>query len=66
MIHVGDTITLANRPADKPLKGYKNESNGLLWSIPIDNKDYNDLREALENYNSMMLHSILSLSHHKH
>ena len=29
-----DTITLANRPADKPLKGYKNESNGLLWFIP--------------------------------
>ena len=48
MILVGDTITLANNPAEQPLKGYKNESYGLLWIVPIDNRDYNDLREALE------------------
>ena len=46
---VGDTITLANRPADKPLKGYK-KMNPMVYCglFPIDNKDYNDLREALE------------------
>ena len=46
---VGDTITLAHRPADKPLKGYK-KMNPMVYCglFPIDNKDYNDLREALE------------------
>lgn len=46
---VGDTITLANHPADKPLKGYK-KMNPMVYCglFPIDNKDYNDLREALE------------------
>ena len=31
---VGDTITHANRPAEAPLKGYKNEPNGILWFVP--------------------------------
>ncbi|MDU2697656.1 MAG: translation elongation factor 4, partial [Staphylococcus epidermidis] len=46
---VGDTITLAERPADKPLQGYK-KMNPMVYCglFPIDNKDYNDLREALE------------------
>ncbi|REH90331.1 elongation factor 4, partial [Staphylococcus felis] len=46
---VGDTITLANHPADTPLKGYK-KMNPMVYCglFPIDNKDYNDLREALE------------------
>ena len=34
MTHVGDTITHANRPAEAPLKGYKNEPNGILWFVP--------------------------------
>ena len=46
---VGDTITLANRPATEPLQGYK-KMNPMVYCglFPIDNKDYNDLREALE------------------
>ena len=46
---VGDTITHADRPADAPLKGYK-KMNPMVYCglFPIDNKDYNDLREALE------------------
>ena len=46
---VGDTITLAERPADKPLQGYKKMNPMVFCGLfPIDNKDYNDLREALE------------------
>lgn len=46
---VGDTITLANRPASEPLQGYK-KMNPMVYCglFPIDNKNYNDLREALE------------------
>ncbi|MDU6507380.1 MAG: translation elongation factor 4, partial [Staphylococcus sp.] len=46
---VGDTITHVDRPADAPLKGYK-KMNPMVYCglFPIDNKDYNDLREALE------------------
>ncbi|HCZ1145411.1 TPA: elongation factor 4 [Staphylococcus aureus] len=46
---VGDTITLASRPASGPLQGYK-KMNPMVYCglFPIDNKNYNDLREALE------------------
>ncbi|HCD3718346.1 TPA: elongation factor 4 [Staphylococcus aureus] len=46
---VGDTITLASRPASEPLQGYK-KMNSMVYCglFPIDNKNYNDLREALE------------------
>ncbi|HGN7093256.1 TPA: translation elongation factor 4 [Staphylococcus aureus] len=46
---VGDTITLASRPAPEPLQGYK-KMNPMVYCglFPIDNKNYNDLREALE------------------
>lgn len=46
---VGDTITLASRPASEPLQGYK-KMNPMVYCglFPIDNKNYNDLREALE------------------
>ena len=46
---VGDTITHAERPADNPLQGYK-KMNPMVYCglFPIDNKNYNDLREALE------------------
>ncbi len=46
---VGDTITLAIRPASEPLQGYK-KMNPMVYCglFPIDNKNYNDLREALE------------------
>ncbi|HCZ3250682.1 TPA: elongation factor 4 [Staphylococcus aureus] len=46
---VGDTITLASRPASETLQGYK-KMNPMVYCglFPIDNKNYNDLREALE------------------
>ncbi|MGV3065877.1 translation elongation factor 4 [Staphylococcus simulans] len=46
---VGDTITHADRPAAQPLKGYKKMNPMVFCGLfPIDNKKYNDLREALE------------------
>src|SRR5699024_7285278 len=55
---VGDTITNADRPADKPLQGYKKMNPMVCCGLyPIDNSKYNDLREALErlqlNYASL-------------
>jgi len=47
--HVGDTITSADRPADEALPGYR-KMNPMVYCglYPIDSKDYDDLREALE------------------
>ncbi|WP_285007197.1 translation elongation factor 4 [Lactococcus garvieae] len=46
---VGDTITLANRPADEALAGYKKMNPMVFCGLyPIDSNRYNDLREALE------------------
>nr|WP_216830074.1 translation elongation factor 4 [Alkalihalobacterium elongatum] len=46
---VGDTVTLAETPADKPLPGYRKMNPMVFCGIyPIDTADYNDLREALE------------------
>lgn len=46
---VGDTVTNADRPADKPLQGYR-PMVPMVYSglYPVDSKDYGDLREALE------------------
>ncbi|MDN6195315.1 MAG: translation elongation factor 4, partial [Atopostipes suicloacalis] len=46
---VGETITLANNPAAKPLPGYK-EMKPMVFSgmYPSDSGDYEDLREALD------------------
>lgn len=46
---VGDTITLANRPASEALEGYR-QMNPMVYCglYPIDTSRYNDLREALE------------------
>ena len=46
---VGDTITNKNAPADAPLDGYK-EALPMVFSglYPVDNEDYQDLKEALE------------------
>lgn len=46
---VGDTITLADHPADKPLSGYRRLNPMVFCGLyPVDSKKYNDLREALE------------------
>ncbi|HJF29584.1 MAG TPA: translation elongation factor 4 [Ligilactobacillus saerimneri] len=46
---VGDTVTNADHPTDKPLAGYR-EMNPMVYAglYPTDNAKYNDLREALE------------------
>ncbi|MDL2205911.1 translation elongation factor 4 [Eubacteriales bacterium OttesenSCG-928-N13] len=47
-IHVGDTITLAENPATKPLPGYKPVLPMVYCGIyPADGADYEDLRDAL-------------------
>jgi GTP-binding protein LepA len=46
---VGDTITLADRPAAEPLPGYRPLNPMVFCGLfPIDSNKYNDLREALE------------------
>ncbi len=46
---VGDTITLANNPAETPLPGYKRLNPMVFCGLyPVDANNYNDLRDALE------------------
>ncbi|OEF96935.1 elongation factor 4 [Vulcanibacillus modesticaldus] len=46
---VGDTITDAKRSAKEPLPGYRQVNPMVFCGLyPVDSKDYNDLREALE------------------
>ncbi len=48
-IHVGDTITGADRPAKAPLPGYKKAQPMVYCGIyTADGADYGDLRDALE------------------
>ena len=48
-IRVGDTITLKNRPAEKPLPGYKKVNPMVYCGLyPIDGSDYENLKVALE------------------
>ena len=48
-LHVGDTITLKNNPADQPLKGYKEVVPMVYCGLyPMDGSQYEDLKEALE------------------
>ena len=46
---VGDTITLASKPASEVLSGYRNPNPMVFAGIyPIDGNDFPELREALE------------------
>ncbi|MBP3921820.1 MAG: elongation factor 4 [Ruminiclostridium sp.] len=46
---VGDTVTIADNPADEPLEGYRNVNPMVFSGIyPADGAKYVDLREALE------------------
>ena len=46
---VGDTVTDANHPTEKPLAGYRQMTPMVYAGLyPTDNAKFNDLREALE------------------
>ena len=46
---VGDTVTLASRPAKEPLPGYRAAQPMVFCGVyPADGAHYSDLREALE------------------
>lgn len=48
-VHVGDTLTWASSPCPEPLPGYR-EAKPMVYTglFPIDNKDYENLRDALD------------------
>ena len=48
-VHVGDTLTYRDRPCAEALPGYR-EAKPMVYTgiFPIDNKDYESLRDALE------------------
>ena len=48
-IHVGDTVTLKNNPAEEPLKGYKKVTPMVYCGLyPMDGSQYEALKETLE------------------
>ncbi len=48
-VQVGDTITLATRPAEQPLPGYRPAKPMVFAGIyPVESNDYTLLRDALE------------------
>ena len=50
-VSVGDTITLQDRPCDKPLPGFKEVKPVVFASIyPIASDDYEDLAVSVEKY----------------
>ncbi|MBS7126339.1 MAG: translation elongation factor 4 [Collinsella sp.] len=48
-VRVGDTLTWASNPCPDPLPGYR-EAKPMVYTglFPIDNKDYENLRDALD------------------
>ena len=48
-VEVGDTITHAENPIDKPLPGYKKVQPVVFCGVfPVDGAKYNELKDALE------------------
>ena len=48
-VRVGDTITLAENPAQEPLPGYRGVTPMVYCGLyPVDSADYDNLKEALE------------------
>ncbi len=46
---VGDTVTLANRPADTPLPGFREIKPQVFAGLyPVESSEYEQLRESLE------------------
>ena len=49
---VGDTITLTDKPASEPLKGFKKIQPRVFSGLfPVSSEDYENLREALSKLN---------------
>jgi len=48
-VRVGDTITWADNPCDRPMPGYR-EAKPMVYTglFPVDTKDYENLRDALD------------------
>ncbi|MDE6613809.1 MAG: translation elongation factor 4, partial [Clostridia bacterium] len=47
-VAVGDTVTLADKPAPEPLAGYKKVQSVVFCGIyPLDGSRFNDLKEAI-------------------
>ncbi|MCQ2982217.1 MAG: translation elongation factor 4 [Treponemataceae bacterium] len=48
-VRVGDTVTLADNPAEEPLAGFKDVKPVVFSSIyPMDSNDYEELRDSME------------------
>ncbi|HOT63354.1 MAG TPA: translation elongation factor 4 [Treponemataceae bacterium] len=48
-VRVGDTITVADAPADKPLPGFKEVKPVVFSSIyPMDTNEYDELKDSIE------------------
>jgi GTP-binding protein LepA len=48
-VKIGDTVTFAKNPTDRPFPGFKNIKPVVFCGFyPVDPKDYEDLRDSLE------------------
>ncbi len=48
-VRVGETVTLADNPADEPLPGFKDVKPVVFSSIyPMDSNDYEELKDSME------------------
>lgn len=48
-VRVGDTVTLADNPAEEPLPGFKDVKPVVFSSIyPMDTNDYEELKDSME------------------
>lgn len=50
-VNIGDTVTLDDRPAAKPIPGFREVKPVVFSSVyPVSSDDYSDLTDALEKY----------------
>ena len=56
-IEIGDTITLVDRPAEKPIPGYQEAKQVVFSSVyPMNTDQYTDLTKALDSLRSTTRH----------